>query len=698
MAAGSGIESGAQEAAALIESEAWLAVISASGTLHYLTEGAPTALQRFEAPAPEVNTGTATHLCLYLPSKGRLCLMDYSPQKRGYTQPRSLPFKEPVLARFSPDGTLLAAGDSQGHLWLIHTRTAKAITLLPKCADAISLIAFSADGSLLAYGSHAKDLHLFDLNEQSLLESSAQSHTLTLGGFLHTRRALILGTRQNEITLYDLQERRSHTIKRRLEGWPTALYLEKSDRYGVVGDKAGALWLLNLSDRPWDLEPIAHFHQPIVSIRAHAGALWVLLQNGTLHPLPLQEPLEEIEKLAREGRAAEAIALAQRYPWLRHSDRYQVLDELFERATREAAANYLKRRSQVAAKSLNPFRAEKRYQSRIQALEIFASKIAAFGEAIEAQRYDRAYALAESHDFYRRLEAYEELDRLFEVKFRAAILMLTGKRPDTVGARKALDEFSRVATKSKLLQHLFEQPRLFQAADHLIKNKRYGEFAALMDRYPILKTTPLFRRYEQAAKEALKVFGALMKAGDRQEALNQAEVIREAYKGYYPQLEKSLATLRIEMAFSKSLQEGNFQSALSYAMRHTLLMSHPAYLSVFDHYAQRFDRAYEHAFKLEFEPMHHLLQPLGKIRYFKARILLIYQCYYLEELRRTAATLSGERLEQALRRFVERFGNPPALGWALAPMKLLDPLRAQLSWTEPGGFWRKPLITSLLGD
>ena len=698
------IQTQAKEATALIVAPSWLAVIDKNGNLYYLRQAKAAAIQKFDAPAPnpKANAGCAHHLSLYLDAKKRSYLLIYDETKKGYTSPVAVPIPNgvPTISCFSPDGLLLAIGDEEGRVWLIHTQSAQPIALLPKCADAISFITFSQEGSTLAYGSFMCDAHLYCLNSHTLLHShrTGRDHPVILAQFFHTKPWLLMATRHNEVVLYDREAKRSHPITPRLADWPLCAYLEGLDRFALIGDKGGKLWLLNLEDRPPQMTKVASYDHPVVAIAFWQARYIIALGDGSVVMLDTQEPLAKMIERIEAQDAQGAIALAKESPWLRHHEAYRRLDALFDQQAALATQAFSQRDTTGAKGWLAPFKEEIRYAGRIGALEIFSTKIAAFGDAIRAERYDQAYAMVQSNDFYKRLADYQRLEKLLEAKFRAAILMLRGKRPDPISARKALDEFSRVPAKSKVLTQLFEQPKLFQAGDDLLKNNHYQDFYNLLQRYPILGEAPFYRKYEEASQRAYSHFQTLIKEHEYLEALRHADSIQSDFPKLYERIKETIEALKVEMAFEESLRDRNFQSALSYAMRHTLLLGHREYTGPFAHYNQRFDKALSCAFEFDFEGMHTLLQPLSKIRYFKERTLLAYQAYYLEEIRRIGSTLKAEEWALALKRFVERFGNPPLLGLKIAPFKVQPILQEQLEWQDASGFWRKPILTSLLSD
>jgi WD40 repeat protein len=80
---------------------------------------------------------------------------------------------------FSPDGSLLAAGDIEKRIKLFDVKTAKALRKLEDLGVAVTSLAFSPDGSLLASAGKEKVVRLWDVKTGQLLKT-LDGHTLAV--------------------------------------------------------------------------------------------------------------------------------------------------------------------------------------------------------------------------------------------------------------------------------------------------------------------------------------------------------------------------------------------------------------------------------------------------------------------------------------------------------------------------------------
>ncbi|MGE4295461.1 MAG: WD40 repeat domain-containing protein [Campylobacterales bacterium] len=699
------IQSEAVNPCALILNEGWIGVLDHQSNLHYLKGGRTSALQKFNSSLPydpyaaNCASDDSNTLCFWLESKKRHFLLTYNEAKRGYTNPRPVPAlsKPATVSAFSPDGTLLALGDDEGHLWIIHTQSAKALWQLPKCGDAISAVAFNAAGTQVAYASFMRDVTLYDLNtDQSLRRFSySKDHPVIALRFLHTQAKLLLGTRNNELALYEMDNKRSRSLPTRLGDWPVRIWVDPKDGFALAGDRAGNLYLIALDERQGDAVHLHDFGAPIVDIRAQGGTITVLDRKGRLFQLNHNAHVDRLDRLIEQKDAAGAIVLGRSYPPLRHTQNYGRIKKLFDETAKEAVAAIAKHNLTKAEALLAPYAQEPRFSQPIGALGTFTPKIRAFSEAIEQGRTDQAYAMVTTNGFYKRLEAYGQLEQKFSVQFRAAALLLTGKRPDMIGAKRAVEAFSKIPAKSKILQTLFEYPHLFKTAEDILKKRDFEAFKRLSEKYPILKEAPFYSRYEEEAEAQIALFEAAYDASKPVEALQHSENIVRLFAPFAHKIESRVKSAQVQQAFESAWRERNHLTALSYTQRHPELCAHEHYIPLMRFFSHRLSVAAEHAFALQFDAMHAILGPLMKNRYYKERALIVYQAYYLEELSRIGATLPKTEWPAVLKRFVERFGNPALLGALCVRFGQQEALSQALVYQEKG-FAQRPLITSLM--
>jgi WD40 repeat protein len=81
-----------------------------------------------------------------------------------------------LVVRFSPDGTLLAAGGADNAIHIYNMRSGQREQLIEQHADWITDLAFSPDGSKLASASRDKTARIFDVKSGSM-ETAYLGHT-----------------------------------------------------------------------------------------------------------------------------------------------------------------------------------------------------------------------------------------------------------------------------------------------------------------------------------------------------------------------------------------------------------------------------------------------------------------------------------------------------------------------------------------
>src|SRR5262249_45059902 len=130
--------------------------------------------------------GNVLNLLLF--SHAHLSAFDFSylPIRQAYLQENSLSrvnfhtahFRECVFTNtfgdilslsFSPDGQVLAAGTSNGEIWLYSLQKQSLVATLHGHTDGVWAVAFSPDGKLLASGSDDQTVRLWNLEAGTFL-------------------------------------------------------------------------------------------------------------------------------------------------------------------------------------------------------------------------------------------------------------------------------------------------------------------------------------------------------------------------------------------------------------------------------------------------------------------------------------------------------------------------------------------------
>jgi WD40 repeat protein len=169
-------------------------------------------------------------------------------QGRGETQDR-----EKLPLRFSPDGKLLAISYDCGRVAVYDTHSLRRITELgggPAASGCESLLAFSPDGGVLAYGDHY-NVRLWDTvagrdlgePEQDVSLPDSVDQVVSVA-FSPDGKILAIGDRSKQVVLWNISTRKVLARLKGHEGWVSALAFSPNGKtlYSGSLDQTVKLW------------------------------------------------------------------------------------------------------------------------------------------------------------------------------------------------------------------------------------------------------------------------------------------------------------------------------------------------------------------------------------------------------------------------------------------------------------------------
>lgn len=697
------IETKANQPSTLIAGDGFFGVVDNLSNIHFVKDMSVVSLQKFASPAPHPYykgnraSQTGKFLVLWIESKKTHFIFTYEPAKRGYSILVELEWDSSMpatSASFSPDETLLALANELGEVAIFHIATGKMVLDLPKCADHITIVQFDKNGTKLFYTSCQNDINIYDLNQNALIYRGSQPHEITGARFINSEEKIVLSTSIGTIIVFDYKNRQFDPFPKKLNREIRSLYLDENEEFVLIADQDGKLYIAGLNEKEKDLEFLGDLEASVVSIDIKNGEISALLSTGSIAQFEHSKYMKFLEKLVKEKDIKAIITLGKNYPPCRYTQTYKTLDKFFEEAYKKAQNLVGKKEMQKAKELLDQFADEPRYQMQIGSFVLNAPKIRAFSDVVSQDRLEQAYAMTNTSDLYKSLELYKNLEIRFGLQLRAAVLMLTGTKTDVIAARRAVENYAKVASKTKILQSVFDMPLLFKTASDMIRDNELEAFKMLAKKYPILNKTPCYLRYEDSAKKAINDFEKLYQNSNFQEAIIKAEEIAKCYTAFADQIEEKLQIAKISRAFEEAMENKNYQSALAYTLRNSFLTNHKYYHQLIFHYNYIFSSAINFAFMLRFDELNSMLLSMLRIKIFKERVISIYYLYYLRELDGLSNQLSADQYAKVLLWIVESFGLSKML-LNITKKAKKDHLLNSVANKSAKEFVNRPIIPSL---
>jgi WD40 repeat protein/class 3 adenylate cyclase len=158
-----------------------------------------------------------------------------------------LPDGEPMAAEFSPDGTVLAVGNSDGKTQLFDVATRQELgPALAASSSGINDVSFSRDGDLLATGSLDRTGALWRLDADRSIAEVASDHDAQVTEVAYTSdgRFLASSGADGHLVIRDLEEQTKRTVD--VGGEVLSVAVDPTDRWVVTGGTTGRVQLFDV--------------------------------------------------------------------------------------------------------------------------------------------------------------------------------------------------------------------------------------------------------------------------------------------------------------------------------------------------------------------------------------------------------------------------------------------------------------------
>lgn len=618
---------------------------------------------------------------------------------KGFSKKLKLDWIEGVseVSEFSDNDKYIGVGTTSGMVGIYSGKNGKLISKPPRESEYISAISFSKLQQLVAYSSFNKKLNIFDILKNRVITKFFHEDVVVVMGFLHGLNLLIFADKENRVVLFDVIAGKIVKDLGETIGWPVAIHVDKNDQYCLISDKMGYIHLIDLVDSEKEMEPIYQSSSVAVDFKILDNKMYVLFENGKFVFWDIEGDRDRLLKDVESNDITAIYKTLSNNPILRFglADVLDAHDEKYAKrldlALVEIGDGNIEQARAIMGKTISSPHHEDKFNQIVK----HRRKIGEFYYAVRGADYSKAYALANSMSLLRTLSPYAKLEKRFETTFKKAQDLLVNKN-DSVQAKYELTPFLKVDEKKSAIAALFRDPKKFALADENFKNKKFDQLALLVKNFSFLKLAPFYSRYEEIKTNAISKFLISMSECRYKDASKDCKFL----KAHFPELLKNLVDdlekLEIIESFENLIEHKKISIAMELASKHTFLLTSNSYQHLNNLVSTRFENAINHAYKGNFQEMHHLVKPFIKSQFSNDKAEDIYKVYYLEQINKNAEKLSRQHWVNATKNFVERFGLDERLEILykkydkeafLKPYKKLEERR--------GVFFKQKLISSI---
>lgn len=569
---------------------------------------------------------------------------------------------------------LLTGGiDGRVYMWSLHT--GKMVNSLPPHADYIMDVGFSKNNLWVASCSYDRLVSITNLSTMNSFRNKAHKGAVLKLKFLRNHK-LVTGDKTGEIAIWNYTKGK---VDKRLTGLTDLVIdfaVDNQEEYLFAVTKEKKVYLfdlknyelitneyIKLSELPSKIEYIPEFNYLVV------GTL-----DGGVYIYDLLEDENHLNEFLEKKEFDKAYELVTKNPFLRYTDVYKKMEEVWER-TLDLAQKYLEKGESERAKSLlAPYLKVPLKRAVVQALLKDFAEFEKFKTAVLAKKYPLAYSLANKYPAFKNTIYYKKMEDEWRKIFRKAReLILIKGRDDQV--RELLKPFRGVGEKTPLIQSLFNEKQIYEFVKKKLAQKDFKEFFLLVGRYPFLTDT---EEYEKVLKIGENLFNAAenaLKKGDFHTVKKYAEILQD-----FPQYEEKAKELNnkaeILSNFLRAIATHDYKTILDYVQRYPFLEENEEFIKYEEEWNRKVELAEEYAAKGEVLKIVDLLKDYMHIKEKQLRIANLVKSAYLNQImnllvRYIKEKKGAEYLKRAVKNYISLFGIDAEIGDVIDHMRKL---------------------------
>jgi WD40 repeat protein len=563
---------------------------------------------------------------------------------------------EVLTVAFDFDENYLLTGGMDGRAYLWSVELGKMITSLPPHPDYIISGAFSRNSLWSATGSFDKLISITNISSMNITyRKKSHRGAVTKIKFLKNHR-MISGDKTGEIIIWDYTKGKILSRLNSVADMVIDFATDENEEYLFVITKEKRVYLYDLHEYELITDSFVKLGELPSSITFinENSTLWVGTLGGSIYIFDIYEDVKFLQNALIKKDFATAYELVKTNPFLKRTEDYKKLEEIWEKTLSGAYKLMEKGEYDKAKQLLSPFLAVPHKRSIIQTILNDFAEFEKFKNAVIKRKYPLAYSLASKYPSFRETVYYKKMEEDFKKVFNKAkeLIKLKGKE-DRV--KELLMPFRGVPQKTPLIQALFNDKQLYDLFRSFLLSKKFDEFFKFVDRYPFLYETP---EYESAIKFGEKLYKTskeLLKKGDYKHAMTYAEMLK-SFPKFKDEAEEMIKKATVFSSFLSAVANNDFATVEKLIHEYPFLEESEDYLRFKRSIQDKFKKAERAVSEGDIKGVIDSLKELAKVKIYSTKIENLIKAAYLNQLLNALSKKEKQHIEKGINNYISLFG------------------------------------------
>ena len=449
---------------------------------------------------------------------------------------------------------MFSCGDD-GKTFALDIKSAKLAFTLPVHVDTVNDIVFSKNAQWVATASYDRKIQVFNLAMMTPKQTlKAHSAPIVKLHFLSKHRLFSIDKRSSGI-IWDIY---SGKIIHRLQGihdTVTQVTTDSENKFLFLGTVLGYILVYELETYKLLDKRYVKLSSTITSLifDDSCDELIVGLESGEVLFYNIYYGKEILKELLQKRELEKIQKYIDDNPLLEYTKIYHLVSNLWERTLEKAKIALQKNDRQAAINLFKPFKNIPSKNTIMQKVMLEYTDFDKFVSLAQQGKIPLAYGLANLHPMYKESSVYKSL----EAKWKQSFVLAQKYSMDPKGmdkAREILAPYRGLSDKTKLIQELFTQGKVYKRFRTSIGQKDFKLAFELIKQHPFLKEFPEYTTIMNYGDTLYIKSQELIKAGETHSAIKMLRILSD-FSDFAVEVKELMQEIEKKQNFYKSLKD-----------------------------------------------------------------------------------------------------------------------------------------------